>query len=679
MGPGWRARFETNGWSFAPAMEVISEAPVVPLALELLSIGRDGGDPIELAREVVPERHGDVIRYDRGDVFEEYEIVSEGVEQSFHLRSLPDGQGDLVVRLRLETTFALDVSPGGAVLRYEDLGGIDIGGVTAIDGAGRRAKGSLRATGPILELVVPSSFLDEVTLPLVVDPFYSPSIPFPAATTKPKVFFDETSGNYLITFGQPFTGGLVDLTYRVLYSDDTLSPWSFVSTQEFWTPDDSADAVQSTSYTNGAFILAFTEEAGLPSNDRWLYLIAIDATTGTSTGYTWIEGDFRDPDVWGVGTVLGAGGATIVYQEVSVGVRARTVRLETDGSLSTSGGFPTLGAITIGPDGANPARHPRISRSAPFEVAPSIYGKAMVLWEVDGFHRARLLGAAETPVDLGSAFQFFLNETRSARIDGDGHEFYFAYELSTGDHYMYGFEVQPDNSVVNLAGSYFEYGGFYPIDDSFDVCHIGPFVGVVYDSGNSVCLMLRDHETLDEGPFGGIGTHSGNPVDSPHIATDHPSDGGSVQHGGVIAYRAGSTALVRRFRNYDGLVLEVAPACGVATLELVGGLPGVGNSDFALQVVDPAPFGSGIPLLNFLPGPPQLFPCGPCTLALGPGTLYVEPTGRFEFPIPLDAGLVGFRGTAAGGILVPPGGTGGGCSIASRLLFTNILDMTIQN
>lgn len=90
-GPDYKVRFDSTGPVFTPALGAAA-ARNYPLTFELESIRR-GGLELHRAAAVSPERAGEhEVRYARGTgVAELYEVLPEGIEQSFLFTHPPAG------------------------------------------------------------------------------------------------------------------------------------------------------------------------------------------------------------------------------------------------------------------------------------------------------------------------------------------------------------------------------------------------------------------------------------------------------------------------------------------------------------------------------------------------------------------------------------------------------------
>jgi len=202
-------RIEPGAFRFTPLFG--RSVPVdQPVAFELLSIER-GGEMVYRPEAPVAPGHGENrATFDHGGgISERYELRTEGVEQSFVFSEPLAGTGDLVVRGRLTSPLVRPADgdhSAGLTLECPGVGWVRWGGVTGIDAEGRRAPGSLRLAGEVLELRLPADFVDGARYPLVLDPLvaggFSGSDPM-GVVTDPDVAYDQTFACYLVVWTVP--------------------------------------------------------------------------------------------------------------------------------------------------------------------------------------------------------------------------------------------------------------------------------------------------------------------------------------------------------------------------------------------------------------------------------------------------------------------------------------------
>jgi hypothetical protein len=116
--------------------------------------------------------------YDLGGVIEAYDVLTEGLEQTFVVPRRPSTNGDLVVRGAIETTLrARPHAPGHEAVVFEDADGVAIaryGAATAIDAAGRAYEMTTVVDGDAIELRLSGDWLSVAAFPVTVDPLLAP-------------------------------------------------------------------------------------------------------------------------------------------------------------------------------------------------------------------------------------------------------------------------------------------------------------------------------------------------------------------------------------------------------------------------------------------------------------------------------------------------------------------------
>ncbi|HEX5052778.1 MAG TPA: hypothetical protein VFZ65_13460 [Planctomycetota bacterium] len=127
--------------------------------------------------------------YDRGLVTETYDVLVEGLEQSFVFAAAPAGTGDLALRgeitgnlhaeprARAHATIPFRDSMGRIVFRY--------GAAHAIDAAGQRTPLETSVDGDVVSIHLPRALLDDAVYPLTIDPLWSPVLLSSSTSTTP--------------------------------------------------------------------------------------------------------------------------------------------------------------------------------------------------------------------------------------------------------------------------------------------------------------------------------------------------------------------------------------------------------------------------------------------------------------------------------------------------------------
>ena len=212
VGPAYKADFAATGVRYTPALG--EKAPHnLPLSLSLQSIRR-GGTLVHEASAVAPQQRGQAVVYERGSILERYDVLAEGLEQSFVFDAPLGGDGDLVVRCGFQSELAPMLRDDGTIsfLRPE-VGGVRIGKVVGIDADGDRVFGTLRLAGDALELVLPDAFVDGAHFPLVLDPLIGTEFTVYSGNDvyEPDIAYDVTNARYLAVFNRRFSFTDIDV------------------------------------------------------------------------------------------------------------------------------------------------------------------------------------------------------------------------------------------------------------------------------------------------------------------------------------------------------------------------------------------------------------------------------------------------------------------------------------
>ncbi|MCA8951992.1 MAG: hypothetical protein KDE27_20955 [Planctomycetes bacterium] len=171
-GRNYKASFH-DGFVFYP--HVGPDLPHQPLAWRTVSVRAGNRELLATSHDVAPSPTfaGAVCEYDLGGIVERYEILTDGVEQSFVIAERP-AAGDLAITGLVSSPLRLPESAAAhAGLMFTLADGRDAvryGAAVAIDANGRRFPVSSRCDGGAITLELPAADVERAAFPLVVDP-----------------------------------------------------------------------------------------------------------------------------------------------------------------------------------------------------------------------------------------------------------------------------------------------------------------------------------------------------------------------------------------------------------------------------------------------------------------------------------------------------------------------------
>ena len=220
-GADYRVRFSRAGLVFDPALgNAVTD--VQHLHLRAVAVRRGEVDWLDVSAGCAPRQRALSVRYPHAPHVEErFDLREDGVALSWHFDERPAGHGDLVVRYALGATLPAPrpTPDGGMELVLPNVGGVHIGGVTGIDANGVEVRGRLSYGDGWLEMSLPSDFVDEARLPLVLDPIIGTSrlvTPLISVSSQPEVAYDETTDRFLIVYQVPISSSNADLRAQLV-------------------------------------------------------------------------------------------------------------------------------------------------------------------------------------------------------------------------------------------------------------------------------------------------------------------------------------------------------------------------------------------------------------------------------------------------------------------------------
>jgi hypothetical protein len=699
-GPRYRVHFGEHGPLITTPLGAEATRSL-PLSFELESIRR-GGQQLAGGGPSTPARQGDAVVYARGpSIVERYDLLREGVEQSFVIDNLPAGEGDLVVRGRLISELdapAPGIYPNGLSFRAPQWngstqGGVEIGSVTGIDAAGARVPGAMRWDGTHVEYSLPAEFVAAARMPLVVDPLFGAG--FTAASgadyADPDVAWDDSSASYLVVFERQWSGSDIDTYAQQLLPNGT--PVGGLKLLETGIPtlaiNPSVGNVNGTNrffvaWQQGSSILGPWDIYGLSmSNSGAVSATIAIATEAASEIEPDVAGQRWTPNLF----------APVVWERVGNGI---------------------FGASIDVPSTANP------SIAYSYTIAPEPYA-----------HRPSISqGQDEAGVYLVVFSRFYTNP-----FPGD-HDVIGIVINSKGEPYTSLIQVMsslgPDEDNADVVASLDDFAVVYEFKDSIDDLDRGVHVQRLHFDTVALTLqpvgpavVIEDDPFLDERSpaiaYTGLKFHVAYLDQRADIGYDlalrelDPADclpcSQKLVKLGSASTSLFAPALTSRFAgaaqqatdecllayesvsntpSFSGSIVgqlwESVGATG-SVVNLGGGCAGGGTAgtlgviapgtpSVTLTLTGAAPT-AVLSLVNLNPGPAALFPCGSCLAPL-PGILINRPivagNSSLFIPTPCDAALIGavldFDWKVVGVPTTP-------CPLVANLANSNVLRLTI--
>ena len=652
-GPDYKAHIRDGELRFTPALgRAVEENQTLTFAFE--EIRRGSTVVAKAGAAPIPTLDGNLIRIEHPDgVVEQYEVLREGLLQSFVLSEHPGGTGDLVVRGRWQSPLPrIEATPDGGIAFLRDgIGGVNFGAVTGIDANGALQPGTLRVDGDYLELSLSSDFIDSAAYPLIVDPLIGPDIDIDTSSLDdfdPDVAASSSSsGRYFAVWERAFSIGDIDI--RGIRLDGAGNQvGGLLALQSSSTPAVSpavAHVVEGRRY-----FVAWQEQPSIflsfDISGR-----AVDATDGDMSSTIVIANSGaheRSPDVGGERSLVD-NDAFVVWDQSDTGIVGRQVTVPLAGDP-----FLVGSAVTIADDfGTGDYVNPAISKSG------GDAGRYLLAWETgfDGvFYRlinrnGGLIGGA-----------FFLTALlggphRMPACAGDGENFMMVWERGEAfpslDHDVWALSL-------TYTGSSIVHNDWQPIENNAndeesdpDVVFNGQQYVVTYtdDDGDTHVYaksvdpfncLVGENESL-------VGT-AGSSF-TPAITSVYT--GGLSTNGDVLLTWWNNQDIYGQLYDSPHGQDDLGGACGGGGRATTP-CPFDSNDNFTLHLRDADPTAPAFLLLAFQQAP---LACGPCTLwpsLANPQVFFpglTDPNGNTAMTIPLPAGVSGISFTTQWAVL----------------------------
>ncbi|MFN6146547.1 MAG: hypothetical protein ACK5AL_09330 [Planctomycetota bacterium] len=652
---GWRATFADDGSvDFEPALGR-SAARAASWRMRLGDVRRGGEALLDTAGAAPRTSHDrkQATHHWRG-ADERFVATPAGLKHSVVLDQRPGGDGDLVVRCRVDSPLAPAGGGDADGLRwtYGDGNGVQLGAVVGVDAQGRRCAGAARFVPGGFELSLPDAFVDAATFPLEVDPLIGVvRAATPALDVDfPDVAYDAYSDSWCVAFTQFLGGGGTSVVATVWDADTMAYGYGFAVTQ---TGDEDSVRVTNVAGT-GLFALVWVNYGATNSS---ICGLAFEPVQVQATSVFTIDG----PAALGAPTVSGE--ATLfdddflcVWQEQGFGLLGCTVAIGANMQVTATPiqalAGPTASEPALSKQGGNPGVHVLAWIDRPLGLPGRV--------------RAQAFTHDLVPIGAGVFVQNGAQDCAFPAVDGDGAKFLVAWE-----------EQEAANpSALDVRGKLLTVGpsGFttigsalplvvtpndldYAVDvallgDKFGVCWMGN-VGTAangedcwFRAVNGVGATIGAELRLDVTP-GSVYRYEHSPRLIGRIAGDAtlPVDDGLCVFADQNVNTFDSDVGLQQVEamGQGGAITDLGGGCGPGGLAGSPGPAALGNTALALELFGAQPL--AIPFLFLgLPGPPTT--CGVCTI-IQPIVVHFVPnyagSATFPFAVPGTATLVGFQ------------------------------------
>ncbi len=198
------------------------------------SVRRGEEELLEPGKRPVRSYTDDRYEYRYGRVTEAYDVLDDGLEQTFVLETPPGGTGDLVVTGQISTPLVgTDRAPAHGAIAFADASGAEIvryGAAFALDADGVKLDLETALAGTEIRLVVPDRILREARYPLILDPLISSTVLQSSSTASyfdTDIGFDRDNNEYLLVYSRWVSGSDYDL-FAWIHHRSFLTPGSVV-------------------------------------------------------------------------------------------------------------------------------------------------------------------------------------------------------------------------------------------------------------------------------------------------------------------------------------------------------------------------------------------------------------------------------------------------------------------
>ncbi|MFW5875241.1 MAG: hypothetical protein ACOCXM_00760, partial [Myxococcota bacterium] len=389
----------------------------------------------------------------RGSVLERLRNTEQGVEQTWELNSKPQGQGDLVVRVRTRGLQYAGRTDAGQHFVDEKSGlGFRYGHATFVDAAGARTSVPVRWDGAHLVMKVSARVLDSASYPAVLDPVVSPEFGLDEPVVGPSIFSQSApavaanGSDYLVVWSdlRPPADGRDIYGARVAADGTLLDPLGISLSLEPGTQRAPAVAA-----AGDEWFVVWQDDRGSTDLDIFGTRVDSDGSVKDPEGLPIVteDGDQDEPDVASDGTsylVAWADGRN----DATTGLDIYGSRVATDGTVLDPSGVALSNAPdvqrlpAVGSTGSGwlvAWTDARLSGTGDFDVHATRVSSTGAVLDPSGFSVSAETGHQAVPA-----------------IASEGTEYLVVWEdrrdSSSNGWDVYGARVSTDGAVIDPAG-----------------------------------------------------------------------------------------------------------------------------------------------------------------------------------------------------------------------------------
>ena len=644
LGPDYKARFSTGGFELHVALgDLVEHNRWISFRFD--GVRRDGAATTLGPGPAEPELNGDTVVYDHGGgLLETYEVLREGIEQSFVFDARPEGTGDLIVSGVFDTNLPRPIE-GVASDRLDfaldGVGGVRIEKVLGIDAAGETAEGWMRLSGDRFELGLPAAFVDGAAYPLVLDPIIGADFIVSSSfdESDPDVSYNESTNTWLVVWERQFSGTDIDIRAQRLTSTGSLT--GGVIAVESNIGDFTINPAVGNTNNLGGWCVVWQEATSIfgaadiqargVSGSGVVSSTILTVDSGTASAFT--------PDVSDSTTDARF---LVVWDESGGGIRGRVISLNSSFEpLLILFGSPIISISTDSDDNA-----PAVTKSG------SAFAQWCVVWErffatpSPGDHDlvARMVSFSSALLTSEEVLSTVGPDEENPDIDGDAADFVVVYDkegvFGDGDEDAFARTLTYDGAFLNWGSEEAIDADLNDIEEEVHVAFTGEsYVAIYQDQFSStneydiyaVELDAVDAEACTAFPeFIGPGFDDGNFCQVASTYTQATAGGDEV----MIVFETtdpdtfDGDIYAARFES-GGDIVDLGGECGSGLGPAAFASCAVtGNDDFQFGLRDAPAFTSAFLVLSL--GRLDI-PCGSCVLVPDFTTGTVISTGTTDF------------------------------------------------